>query len=287
MQDGDLNQLKSKNDFVSFSDQEAYGLTVSGCDFSRCTFRNVGLKNTTFENGNLKHSRFVDAYLNGATFRRIDLAGTRFERCDLRHASFDGCKLWYVEFSHCHLEFDTIRNCLPPEVNLKRKLLRSLRLNANEMGDAAGARKMLEMELAEERKELFQIFVGSDDYFRQRYKGGKRVSALFDWLGHNCQRFAWGYGLRLTNLFCAGLLVVLIFASIIWHCEVEFMVSSSKTSLSLFESVYVSAVTFSTLGSPNHLPLSTASRMTSVAESLCGCVFLGLLAAATYRRIRP
>lgn len=287
MQDGDLNQLKSKNDFVSFSDQKAYGLTVSGCDFSRCTFRNVGLKNTTFENGNLKHSRFVDAYLNGATFRQVDLTGTRFERCDLRNASFDGCRLWYVEFFRCHIAFDKLQDCLPSEVNLRRRLLRSLRLNANEMGDVAGARRMLELELAAERKELFQIFVGSDDYFRERYKGGKRFGAFFGWLGHHCQKLGWGYGLRLKNLFFTGLLVILSFASYIWHYEVEFIVSSSRRSLSFSESVYVSAVTFSTLGSPSHLPCSPISRWTSVSESLCGCVFLGLLAAATYRRIRP
>ncbi len=288
MQPSDLRTLDRPADYALFSDEEARDIIVSDPQLDHCLFRNIRLRNAQFQGGKLTHNQFTDVYLNSAKFEGVDLTGTKFERCDLRHAHFSRCKLWYVEFHRCHLDFDAVRESIPQEVNLKRQFLRSLRVNASRMGDARQARKLLDLELAAEREEQYSILTACNDYFAENFNLGQRITACRRWITQHIQSLVWGYGLRLDRLLCTGALVILVFAIVNWAFGAEFSVSPDDTRiLPFWQSLYVSAVTFSTLGSSDFCPANIHARATAVIESLCGCVFLGLFAAAAYRRIRP
>jgi len=288
MKDGDLRNLEQKGDHQLFADQERDDDEIHRVDLRRCVFRNVGFRSTKFIDGHLTHSLCIDGYFKGALFKNVDLTGTKFVRCNFRNAYFECCNLRYAMFHQCILDLDRIVASLPQEVNLRFPLLRSLRLNASEMGDAAAASRLLLMELEAERLKQFAVFTAASPYFAENFSHWDRVNALLGWVSHHAQSFLWGYGLRVLRLLRTATVVILASAMVTWAGGARFSIlSATPRTLGLLESIYVSTVTFSTLGSADSVPASALARFMAMADSVSGAVFLGLLAAAAYRRIRP
>jgi len=283
-----LEEIAKKGDHLEFANEELPEQTFTGVVLDRCLFRQIGLKRVTFRDGSIQHGRFLDAYLRHTTFEGVDLTGTRFENCNLRHASFDRCKMWYVQFHRCDLDYSSLLENLPVEVNLRRQLLRSLRLNAAEMGETPTADRLLLMEMQAERAEAWSTVTGSTKYFSDNFTRGDRLTAFWGFVVHCLQRAIWGYGVRIRNLLVTGVVFILLSAALHWIVGSLFYTppSNSEQTLGFCEALYVSVVTCSTLGFGDYAPASTFARILASADSAAGAVFVGLFAAAAYRRIR-
>jgi hypothetical protein len=207
-----LTKVSEPGDHLEFADEELPDQTVTGVRLDRCLFRRVGLKRVTFNDGYLQHSHFLDSYLRYTTFRAVDLTGTRFENCNLRHAVFERCKLWYVQFHRCDLDYTSLLDNLPVEVNLRRHLFRSLRLNAEITGDSPIANRLLLLEMKAERDELRSIVRPRTAYFSESFTLGDRITAFFGLLFHYLQLGIWGYGVRIRNLLITGIVFVMLSA---------------------------------------------------------------------------
>ena len=274
-------------DHLVFRDEDNYTANATRAEFIRCHFENLGLKDATFEGARLKNCRLERCYLRNTVFRGADLTGTQFCDCNLRHASFDASQLWYVTFDRCDLDYGALLDNLPPQHNLRRHLLRSLRMNALDRGDTLVARRILLKELEAERMEQYGILTGETTYFKENFTTADRINALGTWILHNLSRHFWGYGLRVAILLRSAAAVVLLFA-VAYASGAQFLIASESEvrGVSLMEALYMSAVTFSTLGSGNYAPMDALGRTGFVVESLAGAVFIGLLAATVYRLIR-
>jgi hypothetical protein len=278
-----LGELPKSGDHLLFANRELYSIDVPETDLVRCVFVNFGLKKATFQGGRVSHCLFERVYLRHARFKSVDLTGTSFVSCNLRYASFDGSNLSYVAFENCQLDYDNVLQNLPSQPNLKRHLLRWLRLNAASQGDIEEA-YLLREELAAERAELYATFMGTNEYFRQR-PGRERFQAFQRWCGHQLQKLLWGYGLQVSVLARTALLVVILGAFWVWLGRIPFHCGPSTRPLSFTESFFVSTNSFTTVGSGDIAPTESKGRVLVALESLSGAAFLGLLAATAYRKI--
>jgi hypothetical protein len=153
------------------------------------------------------------------------------------------------------------------------------------MGEKAVADKLLLKEIEAEKEELKNRFLGVSSYYKEHYdwpgrlKNGARLVALgiAGWL--------WGHGLRIGNIFRSAVVAVLVFALLFYRWGAFSVGITGDESVSFFEAVYISMITFTTLGYGDYTPVSTGVQLLCAAESFLGIVFLGFLAAAAYRRL--
>ncbi len=283
--DASLDAIANGGRFLRFRDGDAYNLSLVRIDFDRCEWVDVRMKDAKFDECHLQHSRFRDCYLRKAEFNNVDLTGTRFLNCDLSHARFAQCRLWYVDFQDCELDYDNIIKNSPSEINLRRRLLQSLRRNAAGRGEGRMANRLLLLEMAARRLEERSTFLASTDYFRENFTFEERLKAFFRWVLHWVELAIWGYGVRLSALLRSAILILLAGAVISWLLDALYLTGSgtAATTLSFPGSLYAAVDAFCNLGD---LPAGNpVARVVRTALSLTGGIFLGLFAAAAYRRI--
>ncbi len=287
MKAANLCDIQKGGDHLLFADEECDDADVKNTVLDRCIFDNVGLKQARFSGGAVTHCRFEDSYLRHCIFGQVDFTGTIFTNCNLAAASFAGSKLWYTQFVRCQLNYNEILQSLPTEVNLRKQLLRSLRVNAVDMGEKHIANRILLLELKAEREEHYKIFTSSNSYFRDNYDVIQRFQSLGGWIAHHLRSSIWGYGLRLNALFRTAVIVILSCGLAYWLTGAKFYVphTSSRETISFLQALYFSAITFATLGFGDFSPADWTAQLLAAIESLCGCIFLGFLAASVYRRL--
>lgn len=283
----ELADLNRHCDHLVFADAEDDRLQVDKPAVSRCVLHRVGLKHAKFTEGSVVHTVFEEAYLRNASFLGVVLTGTRFERCNLSHATFDNSQLWYVEFRDCELPYANLLQNLPSQPNLRRRLLRSIRLNAHARGDYQWLNRLLLLELDTERDELRATFTGANEYFRNHFTVAERIQAFGAWAIRGFERIVWGYGLRIGVLLRTGIIVTLAFAVAYWLSSESYLVAGENAPRSLrwWESLFLSTTVLSTLGAASIVPTGGWGRLFVGLEGIAGAVFVGLVAAAAYRRI--
>jgi len=270
---------------VLIEDENAISLQLNNVTLSRSRFVRVRCKAAKIKESQFVHCIFEDCYFRGAEFSGVNLTGSYFKDCNLHKTSFQGCCLWYVRFHRCSLDYDAILRCIPTESSIAVPLLRSLRSNALEMGEKGIADRILVCEIGKQKAELANRFRGISDYYRTRFGTLERIVSLARLIGLTLSGWLWGYGLKLTNLFASAFAVILAFS--LWMYKYgRFHVDGGQRELGLdfAHSIYVSVVTFTTLGCDTLSPASSSTHVAYAAESFFGVLFLGFLAAATYRR---
>jgi hypothetical protein len=283
----ELQSIASAREYQEFRDNEFRAPTQhQELHVRRCNFLNLGLKEWSVHGCSIMQSRFSDCYMRKAVFHGVDFTGTSFDNCDLSKAEFENCTLEYVRFSNCRLNYANLLKNLPGgKNNLKRALLRNLRLNAQAEGDAEWATRLLLKELTTSRKHEFDVFV-AEGHFVDR-SALQRIQALVRWLLAHLQNAVWGYGLRPGRLLLNGVFVMILFAAIyLWPAQ-SFRANlvQMNRKLTIVESTFLSATSFSTLGTTDFSPLTSGMRFAIATEGILGAVFIGLLAASAFRRM--
>ena len=232
-----------------------------------------------------RHCIFQDCYLRNVRFRNVNLTGSFFKDCNLSKATFEACCFWYVRFSKCWLNYDEILQSIPPETSIALPFLRSLRQNAIEMGEKKIADKVLLREIGIEKQELKNQFCAKTKYYKSRFNTIERLFGGLRFLGLQISGLIWGYGLKLLNLVASALLAMIVFAIFIFKFG-PFVRDggSAHIDLNFAQSLYLSVITFTTLGYGDFTPSSAASYVICATESCIGFIFLGFLAASVYRR---
>ncbi len=110
----------------------------------------------------------------------------------------------------------------------------------------------------------------------------QRISALFQAFFGVVSRSLWGYGEKPFNTMIAGALVI-VGCGAIYHLSGLTMVNGELQKISPFDALYMSGVTFSTLGYGDYVPTGWVKAI-SVFESLSGFLIVPLLIVALTRR---
>ncbi|WP_416150823.1 ion channel [Salipaludibacillus sp. HK11] len=285
----DLNlEVEHEKLHIKFEENDTF--TLEKVRIFKSTFSNLGLKKANFTSCSVNNSLFEKCYLRYATFNNIDFTGSSFESCDLQNTKFNSCNLRYVKIRNCHINLKEVLGCLPQETNLKINLLKELRMNQLSVGENKSADELLIKILDAEKDLLMERVKCATSYHKEREDLLSRVLAYLNYISLVSNDLVWGYGLRLSRLFRAGLILVFFFALLIYYFTGSEYITSSVNGailvkLDFWDSFYASYTNFTTIGYGNYIPITWKTQLIFAIENLLGLIFLGFLISGVYRRI--
>jgi len=263
---------------LSLDDKQFREKSLQRCRFFRCGFKSAILEDCTFN-----HSRFSDCYFRKAQLRRVSFVGCEFRDCKFDEAFFDGCHFDNAEFLNCSITYRQMQPSLPIHENVRWRLTRNLRINAQNRGEADESRRFLFAELsASEQYNYRKAFDWDDPYYGKKYKPLERLSAFWQWLLSKISNFLWGHGEMPAHVVRMSFLVVVLFACL-YASEGEF--ANLPRTNSWLEYLGYSFAALASASYGNISASSAATRLLSTLESVLGLVLFGFFVSALYRRI--
>lgn len=177
--------------------------------FINYLFVRVIARKRTFKNVNFRYTIFDRCYLRDCAFDSCDFTGCQFVGTNLHGSRFSGCIFDYATFERTSVDSAILDTECPGYENLKARFARTLRVNYQQLGDAAGANKAIKVELQATELHLHKAWKSNERYYRQKYSGWwPRVKSCAQWSEFKILDFIWGNGESLLKL-CRFVLIVL------------------------------------------------------------------------------
>lgn len=260
-----LDQMDFDNGYI-----EQLGRKKKGSQVRSCTFRSTV---------------FMECYFNGVTFTACDFTSAKFIDCNLKDAKFIHCKFNYASFRRTIVDATEVLANLPREPNVRRDLLRNLRVDARELGNVEDESLYVRKEI--EASDLFYIsaFKGRDDWYRNKYGGIDRLSFLFSWIKSRFSGLIWGNGEKPVRVLYACLFTIALMTVVlcIYGYKVGVFSGDSSVYVNIGESFKLSVSEF--LGVPysvNDFALKVPFAV-SVFAVFARYIFVGLLVSVMFR----
>ena len=188
--------------------------TAVGIDFNNCRLEWARGKKITFKKCNFSSSLIKNCYFHKAHFIECDFTGALFQDSNFRGATFDQCKFEYAQFRGTLIEANQLLKNLPSWENTRRELLRSLRKNAESIGEVEEVRRYFWCEMEAGIEHWRAASKGVAGYYLDHYPGPwGRFTSFYRWLVLVVSKWAWGHGDSPLKLVCSTLawLVLLSF----------------------------------------------------------------------------
>lgn len=184
------------------------------CSYSRFAnrlFQRLVAKKKRFEAVDFKYSIFETCYLRDCVFDSCDFTGCRFIGTNLAGSQFCGCTFNYATFERTIIDSDLLDTECPRHENVRLRFARSLRVNYQQLGDADSAHRALSIELRATAEHWLKAWTHAEPYHEGKYRGKKRLRALYQWFRVWSWDLLWGSGespLKLFRSFCVFLVVI-------------------------------------------------------------------------------
>ncbi len=104
MSENQKMNLLSKNNGITYSNQDFTGEDFSNKEFVNCTFENCVLDYVNFTNSNLHNVKAEYCSFKGADFRGADLSSGNFRYANLNGANLGGANCYYALFEYTKLD---------------------------------------------------------------------------------------------------------------------------------------------------------------------------------------
>jgi Pentapeptide repeats (8 copies) len=179
-----------------------------------CLFIRLVAKKIRFSNIDFRYCIFDAVYLRNCIFDSCDFTGSRFLNSNLYGSSFNGCKFDYTTFDKSFIDSDILECGCPGSENLKLKFARSLRINYQQIGDATSANKAIRIELQATEDHFHKAWKSKESYYRNKYKGFKRLGIFGEWVEFKALDLIWGNGESTWKLLRAAAVIILIISVI-------------------------------------------------------------------------
>jgi hypothetical protein len=195
-----------------------FGHEVSGQDFSNCRIEWCRGKRTSFKGCKFTHAVLRNCYLHQAHFENCDFTGCSFSETNLRGATFIGCDFRYASLRATAIEGKQILKNLPYWENARRELLRSLRKNAESLGDLEDVRRYLRAEMDASAEHWRSALRAVTPYYQSHYPGAHgKIAAATRLCGVKVSKWFWGYGESPTRLMSSTILWSIFVTALVVH----------------------------------------------------------------------
>jgi hypothetical protein len=182
--------------------------------FPNHLFLRLVAKDKSFTKVDFKYTIFDACYIRGCKFDSCDFTGCRFVGTNLHGSKFSGCKFDYATFERTSIDSDILDTECPGLENLKLRFARTLRMNYQQLGDAAAANRAMMIELEASEAHLHKAWRSKESYYRKKYYGWHRLQSFLEWLKFKLLDVIWGNGehpLRLLRSVLVVLFAMTIF----------------------------------------------------------------------------
>jgi len=277
---------------VDFSDSILNSTDISGVSIQKADFSNADIRGTDFSDSSLSYSDFTDAQALSADFSGCDLHQARFIRTELDAADLRDAELYGVFMSNPRLRLDTkigedliyekrIHNT--DDVEKKTEFLHVSAWVYNILMNAAKENNLPNL---------------AREFYRRKQTVRHRESKLSDGL---MKRIWWDLSRQVsyygdspvhvvrTSLFVIG------FTAFLYPCVGGIAKSSNNSIISfstqgslnlemIFDVIYFSVITFTTLGYGDFHPAGLGGKSLAMLESFFGALLMALLVFVLGRR---
>jgi hypothetical protein len=265
------------------------GFNLHQADLSGINLTYANLADVNFKRANLRGSHFFGTDISGANLFKANLDGANFKQSNLVDAELLG-----VRFGDASMENANFGN----NFVIKNEIEGNIALRGNDIETAN-----------EKYFEAYEIYLNIKNNFRNRglsEYGGKffyremimqrRLLPSFsgEKLWSTFMDFATGYGekphriIRLSLLIILGFTVIFGFTGLAHFSGSSTDIISSSLSLSenlaiLYDTLYFSVITFTTVGYGDFAPLGLG-KMFAAIEAICGYFVLALFITTIFKR---
>jgi hypothetical protein len=180
----------------------------SDARYNNHLFVRLSAKGKSFRNVDFRYTTFDACYLRDAKFDSCDFTGCRFTATNLHGARFSGCRFEYATFERTMVDPAILDTECPSRENLRAHFARTLRMNYQQLGDAAAVNKAMKVELEATETHLYKAWASQEDYYRKKYVGLLWLKVLYRWLFFRLGDFVWGNGESALRLLRFVLLIL-------------------------------------------------------------------------------
>lgn len=207
-----IDHKKEKIEDKEFSED------VTGEEYSRKDISRIFAVGKTFTCVNFSQSNVSSCYFRNCRFIRCDFTGTVFKDCYLKGTSFPESSLKYTTFNSSQLDDAILDNSLPPEENLARDFVRSLRVNFSQVGNYEAVNKAASVEVKLTGIHLYKAAYSREAYYRgkEKYTGIGQFKAVCDHAKWKFLDLLWGNGESLFKIFMSSLAFLILMSFIIF-----------------------------------------------------------------------
>jgi hypothetical protein len=171
------------------------GIVDGTNEFKFNVFIRLNAKKVTFKNVSFMHCIFDSCYMNNCVFDSCDFTGCKFIGSNFHQTAFRGCDFKFASFERSHFDDDILISEAPREENIRMHFARSLRMNFQQIGDAAAVNKAINVELRATSTYLFKAWRSGETYYKEKYPGIVNSIIFFlKWLEFWLLNFIWGNG---------------------------------------------------------------------------------------------
>lgn len=250
-------------------DKEFEGEVVES--FERKELVRIFAVDVTFKGVSFKQSVLMNCYFRNCTFIRCDFTGTQIKDSNLKGSSFEKCRFPYATWDKTWLDEEFLDRCLPPEENLARDLVRSLRVNFAQIGNYDAVNKAAAIEVALTGQHLFNAAYSRQAYYRSmpKYNGLSRLSYIGQHLRWKTLDLLWGNGESLLRVLLSAAAAIVVAAVLLTNAIADLK--------------YVDALSlsfFSFWGVAQRAPIALTAALT-----VARFVFFGLFMAILVKRL--
>jgi hypothetical protein len=180
----------------------------SNAQYDNHIFIRLSAKGRAFRDVDFKYATFDTCYFRDATFDSCNFTGCRFISTNLQGAKFSGCRFEYATFERTIIDSVILETESPSHENLRMRFARYLRINYQQLGDAAAVNKAMSVELESTRTHLYKSWASEQLYYRKKYQGFERFKEFIRWVAFSASDLVWGNGENAYRLIRAMLSVV-------------------------------------------------------------------------------
>ncbi|HDP3466012.1 TPA: pentapeptide repeat-containing protein [Pseudomonas aeruginosa] len=242
-------------------------------------------KNPRVETCSFRSTVFVRCYFRNVTFVGCNFTAAKFIDCNFKESKFIDCVFNYSMFRRTIIDAKEIIPNLPREPNIQRDLLRNLRVDARELGNAEDESFYIRKEIAASEKFHLSAFLGKDRFYREKYGHIERLGFFLQWCISKISGLVWGNGERPGRIaaFCLLLIIAMSAFIFLYNGNSTELLTSGNATPVLLQALKLSTSEF--LGIPYEATDYTLKIpfLFSVAAISLRYVIIGLLVSVFFR----
>ncbi len=298
-----VEEVKNDRDlrFVIFLGCNLEGADLRGAYLRKAYLRRANLRGAYLRKANLEKANLWGADLSGADLRKTYLKGAylrksnfegaiieniKFDDCDLYNVTFKSSKMANVDWGNSKIKREYFKNLKPFEnengfknYNMLMETYISLKNQFNKLGlynDMSWAYL--------KEKESLRFHYKQNSTYKKKYNFLGRTKNFFKCIWEYILFLLFGYGEKPWLILGWSILTIIIFG-LIYKIPGGIEATNTNTVITYWRSMYFSAITFTTLGFSDFLPIHDLTRTWVMIEAATGLFFYSLFIFTFGRRI--
>ena len=188
-----LNDAAQPQDDSLYVAQRLDGMTISDRTFKHSSFVNLSFKQVILKDCVFENCVFAECYFRDASFESCKFSASKFISGDLGKVRIHHTEFTYCSFDDCYIPYREMSANMPQWDNVRGHLCVGLGRQAYLAGNIRDSERYRQHAAEANEQHLWKAVKGAGSWFREHYKGFRRVSAIGALMASRARGYLWGY----------------------------------------------------------------------------------------------